>query len=162
MSLSKLCPRCRKVIDISEQYCDFCAKKAEEDRLLRLAKYRERKKEGIVESNDPFYNSPIWRRTSKACIAGYFGIDVYEFVRTGRVMKADVVHHIVPVKDDWGKRFNLKNLIPLSRKNHDIIEKIYKTTKKKEMQAELIMMCEKFHALFMNERGGPYAKENAN
>lgn len=65
----------------------------------------------------------------------YDCIDIYAFYVQKRIMTADMVHHIVPLEDDWSRRLDASNLIPLSNQNHGIIEAMYKdNAKKREMQ----------------------------
>lgn len=41
-------------------------------------------------------------------------------LKDGKYTKADVVDHIVELKDDWSKRLDESNLIPLCHYHHNI------------------------------------------
>ena len=77
--------------------------------------------------NQDFYNSTKWRKLSKHVKNMYNGFDVYEFYTTGKYRPARVVHHIEPLSDAPTLGLVILNLIPVSRRNHDLIEKNYQT-----------------------------------
>ena len=79
--------------------------------------------------------SPVWRKKRAEILALHDYIDIYAFYVQKRIMTADMVHHIVALEDDWSRRLDDDNLIPLSNQNHGIIEAMYKDeTKKQELQ----------------------------
>lgn len=90
-----------------------------------------------------FYHSQEWIRLSERVRIDY-GCDVYEYMTTGRIVRPDAVHHIIPLKDDWSRRLDRSNLIPLSAGNHDMIEHEYKKNKI-ETQKKLFEMLENFN-----------------
>lgn len=68
-------------------------------------------------------------------------MDVYLFMTEGVVVKADSVHHIVPLRDDWTRRCDISNLMSLSHESHSRIEAGYKKDKRgieERLQAMLI------------------------
>lgn len=68
-------------------------------------------------------------------------MDVYLFMTEGVVVKADSVHHIVPLRDDWARRCDISNLMSLSHESHSRIEAGYKKDKRgieERLQAMLI------------------------
>lgn len=69
--------------------------------------------------------------------------DVYLFMTKGEILAADTVHHIIPLKDDWGKRFAEENLMSLNHDTHSMIEQKYKTNKP-EMEQILMKMLQEY------------------
>lgn len=110
---------------------------------------RERQKEYDKHSRDKeskkFYDSAEWIRT-KNRILELDGMDVYLFMKTGRMLAADTVHHIVPLKDDWSRRLDADNLMSLSSETHSRIERGYWKDKPK-MISELTSMLKEFREM---------------
>lgn len=102
---------CNTLVDYNVSYC----KKHEATSKKQL--YKDR----FSESNEKFhkfYKTKRWERTSKQfrlknplCI---------ECLANGIVRKADVVDHIVELKDDWDKRLDWDNLQSLCHEHHNI------------------------------------------
>jgi len=82
-----------------------------------------------------FYHSREWVALSQQ-IKEEIGVDVWLYMTTGQIVLPDQVHHIIPLKDDWSKRFDRDNLIPLSTASHATIEHEYRHNKQK-IQREL-------------------------
>ena len=65
-----------------------------------------------------FYQSKEWRRVRNAVIAR----DNYlcqRCLKKGIIKRADVVHHIIEVKEDWSKRLDMNNLESLCHACHN-------------------------------------------
>lgn len=101
-----------------------CAKcdAGESSTLSRHQEYnlyrRDKKKAG-------FYISREWRTTRDAALRMYDHLDIYALIVQHRIVTADMVHHIVEIEEDWDRRLDLSNLIPLSNGNHGIISALY-------------------------------------
>lgn len=54
-----------------------------------------------------------------------------------KVVQADAVHHIEPLREAWDKRLTISNLIPLSGRAHGMIESEYAHGDKHGMQKRL-------------------------
>ena len=61
--------------------------------------------------------------------AKYKGLCVCSYFMEDSIVSADVYHHIVPIKDDWGKRLDIYNIVPLSNRAHNTIHEMYKKDK---------------------------------
>lgn len=72
-----------------------------------------------------FYVSSEWRKTRAETIRRFDGVDIYAFYVLHVIQTADMVHHITPIEDDWNRRLDATNLIPLSNHSHGIIETLY-------------------------------------
>lgn len=59
----------------------------------------------------------------------YGSIDLYSYFTFGVIEKAEVVHHIIPVKENYALRFEYCNLIPLTEANHRRIHIIMDSSK---------------------------------
>jgi 5-methylcytosine-specific restriction endonuclease McrA len=57
-------------------------------------------------------------------IGWYDGLDVLA-MNEGRIVPADTVHHIIPVKDDPSLFWDPSNLLPVSRESHAYIHSKY-------------------------------------
>lgn len=73
-------------------------------------------------------------------------IDVYMYMTEGVMIRADTVHHIIPLRDDWNKRNDPDNLMSLNHDTHSKIEQLYKADKEK-MQIELQEMLTEYRKL---------------
>ena len=71
-----------------------------------------------------FYNSAEWARVRQR-VLDLDKIDVYLYMTQGRVVPADTVHHIIPLKEDWSKRLDINNLMSLHHDTHSALEREY-------------------------------------
>ena len=76
-------------------------------------------------------------------------MDIYSWYKYGRIEAGRIVHHIIPIKDDYSRRLDLTNLIYLTDANHKIIHARYEESeqKKGEVQQELFRMIECWRSL---------------
>lgn len=127
IALKKLC-RCGKVIDYNKRYCDDCRDKYRQEKTERNRYYDKhiRDKREVA-----FYNSPEWIKTREYILNKYKGLDLYAFFisKEEEIVYADPVHHIIELKEDWNRRLDLDNLIPLNDSNHKMIHSMYKKDK---------------------------------
>lgn len=124
MQLKKICPRCRgRMIDADKTCCDWC----QEKRNARHKEYDRLKRDQKARA---FYHSKSWVRLRDHIMMMAGGIDLYELHENKRIAEATVVHHIIELEEDWSRRLDPANLIPLSHKSHAKIHKLYKEDKK--------------------------------
>lgn len=129
--IMKICSRCGNRLPTGA-HCP-CEKR----RHIEYDKYsRDRKSAG-------FYHSAEWLRARHLALSMSDGMDVYEYMKSGEISAADTVHHIVPLKDNWERRLDPDNLIPVSSRNHDEIHRLYGTGKE-QTEAELFRMLSEF------------------
>lgn len=126
MALKKLC-RCGKLIDYSQRYCNDCKPKAKQEKAERHKYYDTYKRDKRAAA---FYNSTEWEKTRDYVIAKYKGLDLYAFFIDKKIVCADTVHHVEELKENWDRRLDITNLIPLSSANHTKIHEMYKKDKK--------------------------------
>ena len=106
-----------------------------------------------VEAQDKsctdFYNSKEWKAARAMTIARDDSIDVWEYMKSGRVQPGNVVHHIVSVIDNPELRCTLSNLVTVSPQSHREIEKLYNKGNKQLVQSILQEEVDRRTALFM-------------
>lgn len=131
MALMKLC-RCGKKIEYSLRMCQQCEKKFEEqqkeqqrDSNLRYDKYKRDRR------STEFYHSREWIQLRDLILNRFNYIDVYEYIVNKRIVRATTVHHIVPLKEEWSRRLDISNLIPVSESTHNKLHGMYKYQKQK-------------------------------
>lgn len=101
---------------------------------------------GRDDKTKKFYKSSQWTNLSKQTRLRYHNIDLYQLYKYRRLVPSDMVHHIIPVKEDWSKRLDPDNLIPLSNKSHAEVEREYEKGPeyKMSMAKVLVGFVEKF------------------
>lgn len=148
MVLKKLCPRCNTLIDIRERYCEKHQKQYEQYQKDRQKDYRKRRTDKR-ESN--FYCSKEWLQLKDHLKIKYKGMCLYTYLVEDRIVPADEYHHIEPIKDNWDKRLDVYNVIPLSYAVHRKITALYKTNKKEATQKMLRELLFKWKEINNNE-----------
>ena len=133
MPIYKRCSRCGKRIEAGTT-CQ-CLK----DRHKEYDKYsRDRR-------SKQYYNSREWEAVREHVLQLDEGRDVYVYMTQGIVIRADTVHHIVPLRENWSLRNNVNNLISLNHDTHSMIEQQYRKNKN-EMQEELKAMVQHYRS----------------
>lgn len=138
MPIYKRCPRCRKRIP-SGSTCP-CMKQ----------RYRDYDRMGRDPKSTGFYHSTEWEKIRERAMDLDGGLDVYQYMESGKIVAADTVHHIIPLRDDWDQRCELCNLISLHHDTHTMIEQMYKKDKA-GAQEKLKCMLKKYRE---QEAGG--------
>lgn len=141
MALMKYCNRngCNKLVPQGVRYCAaHTISKTEEN--------KERHKEYDTHCRDKkakaFYNSAEWRAARARTLARDTNIDIYIYITEGKVVPADMVHHIIELSEDYSKRCTLDNLISVSSKTHKtVIDKAYKDEIKREQMQQALREC---------------------
>ncbi|QEY34627.1 HNH endonuclease [Caproiciproducens galactitolivorans] len=146
MSLKHICPYlgCHELIPVSERYCQkhmalINARQAEYDSSVR------HKRDAKLTA---FYHSQQWVKLQRVIIAKYHGLDLWAYFVDHEIVKAEMVHHIKPLREYWSDRLSIGNLIPLSNANHGMIEQLYKTSKREETQRKLLGLIERWEEEF--------------
>lgn len=112
----KICnyPNCKQIINYKERYCDEHKAIKEQQNKDKFKLYSSNKRD---DKEQKFYNSTAWKRTKQAVEVR----DNYLCVRClnkGIIRTREVVHHIIPIKDNWNKRYDLNNLQCLCHSCH--------------------------------------------
>lgn len=115
--LKKCCPHqgCKQIININESACELHKNYYD----IKIRRGNQNK-----QYND-FYHTPEWLSMRNYALTYYNGLDVYALYAHDEILTAAPVHHIVEIKDDWNKRLDFFNLIPVSDISHSEIGKLY-------------------------------------
>lgn len=125
MALLKLC-RCGKKIPNTLKMCPDCEAKKQERRRESDRQYDRNKRD---KKSKDFYNSSSWDKTRTLVMVKYKGLDLYEYYINHAIVYAHTVHHIVELREDWSRRHDITNLIPLTNSNHKRIHLMYERDK---------------------------------
>lgn len=102
---------CRNLIPFNERYCTKHKLQGSKE------KYRRRMYDSDESKYQRFYKSNAWRKLSHRVLQNNpVCRSCYE---QGIIRKADVVDHIVEVKDNWARRLDESNLQPLCYACHN-------------------------------------------
>lgn len=72
-----------------------------------------------------FYNSRAWKKMALMIKERDHGLDQYELIVNKKLVRGELVHHIIPLEEDPDRRLNPRNLIYVSRKSHKKIHDTY-------------------------------------
>ena len=140
MALLKVC-KCGKLIDYNSKYCADCTIQVEAERKNRNKDYDKYTRD---KESTEFYNSNTWQLVRQDILNYYNGLCVYSLLVDNKIVMADMVHHIIPLKEDRTLSLNKSNLIPLSNSIHNVIESEYDKSNycKLNIQRELTKLIE--------------------
>ena len=116
---------CGKIIKKADKYCEKCKSKQLEKKSARNKHYDKYYRDR--QSKD-FYNSTAWRRLVSVVRIRNGGLCALCY-RNGVASKGTMVHHIVPIKDDWSKRLDTANCILLCADCHNRVHSDYDKSK---------------------------------
>lgn len=126
MGIYKRCGRCGKRIP-SGSTC-ACVKE------YKKSKDKDYDKNRRDKGRDAFYHSRQWKTAREECIRRHIGIDIYLYYEEGKIVPADMVHHIETAEQAWEHRMDQGNLIPLSSQSHARIHKRMNEGREREVQ----------------------------
>ncbi|MGX7041000.1 HNH endonuclease [Leuconostoc lactis] len=66
-----------------------------------------------------FYRSKTWLAVRLQVLNRDNYIDQYELVENNRIIPGNTVHHIIPLRERWDLRADIRNLEVISRANHN-------------------------------------------
>lgn len=129
--------RCGRLIPQTIRLCDKC----EEAAGQRYKDYNEHRRDTRTAA---FYTSKEWRKTREFVLSRYDYIDLYAYYVLHEIRRADTVHHITELSEDWERRIEIANLIPLASSTHRTIHTLYDrdTATKAATQAKLRQLLE--------------------
>ncbi len=138
--LYKVC-RCGALIPQSMRLCEQC----EERNQSRHVVYNNTRRDQRAAE---FYVSKEWRVIRPVIMSIYDYIDIYALYEMGELItlkESDPIHHIIELEEDWERRLDPLNLIPLSSSTHNTITALYKKDKAtmKATQARIRQVIER-------------------
>ena len=107
---------CNNLIRMKSKYCPECQKEKAINKRDHNRKYDEFIRDAEIVR---FYHSTAWKKVRSYVLMR----DNYlcqECLKDGVVRSAELVHHIVEVKNDWSKRLKEENCISLCKQCHNI------------------------------------------
>lgn len=110
--------RCGKLIPQEVKLCEACEAAAGQ----RYIDYNEHRRDSKTAR---FYTSREWLQTRGLILSAYDFVDLYAFHVLHEIRRADTVHHITELKEDWTRRLDVSNLIPLASATHNTIHTLY-------------------------------------
>lgn len=114
---------CHNLIKYSEVYCEEHKAQGQNERHKIYDKFRR-----DIKAAD-FYHSVEWIKTREVVLNKFSNIDIYAYYVEHKIIAANIVHHVNELNDDWSKRLNMDNLIPVSDSSHNKIHTAYKNNK---------------------------------
>ena len=122
--LKKLCSKCGKIIQYGKTRCEACETKYQDKKMNNryYNKFVRNKK------TQTFYDSPEWKKVRKVVLSRDLGLCLI-CKNKGVISYADIVHHIVELKEDNSKSLDINNLISLCSGCHNKIHSQYKINK---------------------------------
>lgn len=121
--------RCGKVIPQAIKMCDECVQK-------NSSRHMEYNMTRRTKQSTDFYKSTAWKRTRTAVLTEFDSIDIFALYINNELLEAQEVHHIEELKDNWTRRFDISNLIPLNHNTHTLITRLYKQSEATKKQAQ--------------------------
>ena len=133
---------CLNLIDLSidnSYYCDKHKDSLKED-YKRYKTLRHDKKE------QSFYSSKSWKQVKNIAMQHQLNLCLYCLIKKNKGSHAELVHHIIELKDDKSKALDSSNLICLCDSCHKIIHNKYNRdmNSKIEMQSLLFNILSEF------------------
>lgn len=132
----KFC-KCGKKIPQSIQRCSECEAKLG---YRKRESYKDYKSKRTDTKEQRFYNNnnKDWTITRQAVINRDDGLCLL-CEENNKHNYVDEVHHIIELKEDWSRRYDMNNLVSLCKRCHFYVHKKYRqdSKSKKEMQEKL-------------------------
>ena len=129
--------------------CTICGKLHRVGELCPKAKERYKEYNEYRRSDEAmrFYNSRAWKKIALMIKERDHGLDQYELLVNKKIVKGELVHHIIPVEEEPARRLDLRNLIYVSRKSHKLIHEAYEESEdgKKRLQKALFSVINRDH-----------------
>lgn len=137
MALKKCCPRCGRVIDYTDKYCDECSKNIAKEKT-----YRNREYDKNIRKNVNPYGSKQWHLIRQEALVRDHGLCVYCIKKRNKISYESLAHHIQKVNDSVDRSYDVENMISLYRQCHDAVHVMYNQDDKSnsDMQSELYEM----------------------
>ncbi|MDK0934304.1 HNH endonuclease signature motif containing protein [Clostridium perfringens] len=131
MPIYTICGKCGDKIKVGTK-CERCTKET----YRQYKHYRKDKRE------QQFYANNQWKTLSEIIKRRYLGMCLNCWDK-GIIEMCTTTHHIVELKEDWNRRLDKDNLIPLCTRCHQKIHNEYKNNKAIE-QARLRDILKKY------------------
>ncbi|EPY2283489.1 hypothetical protein ACTQ4P_05540 [Clostridium sporogenes] len=139
--LFKLCPYCGIKVPQGQEDCDNKCK--EKRNKLRNKEYDLYNRD---KESTKIYRDKRWIKLTGQCKSKFDGLDIYQLYKYDKIIYGGLSHHIIEVKENKDRVFDIGNLIYVSNKSHAEIHTAYKKSKedKLAMQAYLFKIVQRY------------------
>lgn len=106
---------CNRLVNMKEKYCPSCAEIMSVEKREKNRRYDQCVREDDIVK---FYHSSAWKKVREAVLIR----DNYlcqHCLKDNIIKSAEIVHHIVEVKDDWLQRFDMNNCEGICKQCHN-------------------------------------------
>ncbi|MBN3369099.1 endonuclease [Clostridium botulinum] len=139
--LFKLCPYCGIKVPYDMEDCiNKCKEKRNKLRNKQYDLYNRDKESTKI------YRDKRWLKLTGQCKSKFDGLDIYQLYKYNKIIYGELSHHIIEVKENKDRVFDISNLIYVSNKSHAEIHTAYKKSKedKLAMQAYLFKIVQRY------------------
>ena len=156
ISLLFILPRASRIpyrgaplLDMIYKLCTCCGRKIPEGNICPCQKKRKAAGDRQYDRNQrdlkakEFYRSSRWLAVRQR-VLNMDRVDVYMYMTQGKVIPADTVHHITPLRDDWSRGLDVSNLMSLHHNTHSMIEREYASRGARSMANTLYILLAEF------------------
>ena len=142
--LFKICTHCGARYEIGSQCPNHC-----KDKLKKIYDKRY-----DINSRDKqsyaVYHSKQWIILTDLCKHNFNGLDIYQLYKYNKIVVGELSHHIIPIKDNTSRIYDIDNLIYLSSTSHREIHKEYDEGNKEQMQEYLLELIKRYKNEYTN------------
>ena len=135
------------------EYGSKCNCREKKESKLKIKKNSDRNydRNKRDKERDKFYHSNSWKALRKTLVNKFYGLDIYELYKTGNIIPGNIGHHIIEVKDDSSRMYDIENLVLLSPSNHVEVHSIYNSSpkEKRKLQEHLFTIIKEFKEEFL-------------
>lgn len=125
--------------------CSYCGKRIRSGTVCECEKRRHKEYDQVKDKKlKAFYSSSSWQMTRKQAIERYNHLDIISYFEDERIEYGETVHHIMPVKDDWERRYELDNLIYLTEQHHQRVHEEMRAGRYDDVQQYLYSLVAKW------------------
>lgn len=128
--------------------CSNCGEEIPKGTTCKCKKYYRYNKNNIKYTK--FYTTPEWKRMRDYITKYYTGMCLVCLMKRKEIVMANVVHHIEELRDNWDRRLDKDNLIPVCHKCHNgEIRKAYENEgTRRALQNELFSYLKQYKEIY--------------
>lgn len=134
MAMMKMC-RCGKLIDYSLKSCEQCKELHSKDNRVRHSLYNRYKRDEDIQK---IYNNKQWAVVKQR--AEFRDNSLCMLCLSNKTIKSSqAVHHIIELKENILKAFDLNNLISLCESCHQSVHSKYNSSDKSKEEIQRLL-----------------------
>lgn len=125
--------------------CSYCGKRIRTGTVCECVKRRYKEYDQSRDKKlKAFYSSSAWQSIRKQVIEHYNQLDIISYFEEKQIVYGETVHHIIPVKEDWSRRYDVDNLIYLTEQHHQQVHEAMRTGKSEAVKQYLYSLIERW------------------